>query len=203
MDLSQKIVTARKTKGLTQEQLADSANVTVRTIQRIESGESIPRSYTLKTIATVLDTSFEELAANTESSTTVAADSLNLPTASGNEDGKHFLQILCLSCFSYIVIPFIHFLVPAWLLKRSKPQNPTIIAFARKVIIVQVYWLVALHSLLLLTLGYNLIRAAYFQKTMLVNYLWPFLAMYFLNIIIIIASILRIKKTNFSFQPAA
>lgn len=200
MDLSQKIVIARKKKGLTQEQLADSANVTVRTIQRIESGESIPRSYTLKTIATVLDSSFEELTADTGE--TSPANPVNLPVASGGEDGKHFLQILCLSCFSYLVIPFIHFLVPAFLLKRSKEQNPAIIAFARRVIIIQVYWLVALNSLMLLTLAYNLIRAAYFQKTMLVNYLWPFLAMYFLNIIIITASILRIKKADFSLQPA-
>ncbi len=51
MDIAGKLVDARKRKGLTQEQLADLANITVRTIQRIERGDSIPRAYTLKTLA--------------------------------------------------------------------------------------------------------------------------------------------------------
>lgn len=202
MELSQKIVIARKRKGFTQEQLADSANVTVRTIQRIESGESIPRSYTLKTIAAVLDIGFEELTAGTGEA--IPAKPLNKPAVSGSEDedGRHFLQMLCLSCFSYLVIPFVHFLVPSFLLKRSKEKNPRIIAFARRVILLQVYWIVALNSLMLLTLAYNLIRVSYFQKTGLVNYVCPFLAMYFLNFIIIIACILRIKKADLFLQPA-
>jgi transcriptional regulator with XRE-family HTH domain len=44
MTLAEKIVAARKRKGYTQEELADLAAVAVRTIQRIESGETIPRS---------------------------------------------------------------------------------------------------------------------------------------------------------------
>ncbi|MFD1164068.1 helix-turn-helix domain-containing protein [Sphingobacterium daejeonense] len=51
MELSQKIALLRKQKGLTQEQLAERAGVTVRTIQRIESGETIPRAYTLQNLA--------------------------------------------------------------------------------------------------------------------------------------------------------
>ncbi|WDF69631.1 helix-turn-helix transcriptional regulator [Sphingobacterium oryzagri] len=50
MDIASKLIDARKRKGLTQQQLADLANITVRTIQRIERGESIPRAYTLKTL---------------------------------------------------------------------------------------------------------------------------------------------------------
>jgi len=54
-DLGKKIVELRKAKGLTQEELVEKCNLNVRTLQRIESGEVIPRSYTLKTIFTALD----------------------------------------------------------------------------------------------------------------------------------------------------
>ncbi|HEY3406465.1 MAG TPA: helix-turn-helix domain-containing protein [Ohtaekwangia sp.] len=54
-DLGKKIVELRKAKGLTQEELVSLCNLNVRTLQRIESGEVSPRSYTVKTIFTALD----------------------------------------------------------------------------------------------------------------------------------------------------
>lgn len=49
-ELGKKIAELRKAKGLTQEELVDLCNISVRTIQRIETGEVTPRSYTVKTI---------------------------------------------------------------------------------------------------------------------------------------------------------
>lgn len=54
-DLGKKIVDLRKSKGLTQEELVEKCNINVRTLQRIESGEVTPRSYTVKTIFAALD----------------------------------------------------------------------------------------------------------------------------------------------------
>ncbi len=180
MPLPDKIVSARKKKGLNQEELAEMAHVTVRTIQRIESGESVPRSYTLKAIATALGTSLEEL--HTEAATT------EQETA-----GAHLRQLLCLSCFAYLVVPYIHFLAPAYLLKRSKTTDPRTMQFGRQLIRGQVYWLVALHGLMLLTLAYNLLQAAYFDNRYFVHYLLPFFAMYIANAVIIL---LRLKSTD-------
>lgn len=42
-------------KGLTQEELVEKCNISIRTIQRIEAGEVTPRSYTIKTILAALD----------------------------------------------------------------------------------------------------------------------------------------------------
>jgi transcriptional regulator with XRE-family HTH domain len=53
-DLGKKIAELRKAKGLTQEELVEKCNLNVRTLQRIESGEVTPRSYTVKTIFTAL-----------------------------------------------------------------------------------------------------------------------------------------------------
>jgi transcriptional regulator with XRE-family HTH domain len=59
--LGLKISELRKQKGLTQEELVDQCNINVRTLQRIESGEVSPRSYTVKTILTALDYDYETL----------------------------------------------------------------------------------------------------------------------------------------------
>ena len=53
-ELGKKIQELRKLKGLTQEELVERCNINVRTIQRIESGEVSPRSFTIKTILEVL-----------------------------------------------------------------------------------------------------------------------------------------------------
>lgn len=52
----------RLAKGYTQKELSDLSNISVRSIQRIENGEIVPRSYTLKTLAGLLDQSYEEFA---------------------------------------------------------------------------------------------------------------------------------------------
>jgi transcriptional regulator with XRE-family HTH domain len=54
-ELGRKISQLRKAKGLTQEELVDKCNITVRTLQRIESGEVTPRLYTIKTIFAALE----------------------------------------------------------------------------------------------------------------------------------------------------
>lgn len=54
-ELGRRISQLRTTKGLTQEELVQKCNISVRTIQRIENGEVTPRSYTIKTILDALD----------------------------------------------------------------------------------------------------------------------------------------------------
>jgi transcriptional regulator with XRE-family HTH domain len=54
-DLGRKIAELRKAKGLTQEELVETCNLNVRTLQRIEAGEVTPRSYTIKIIFSALD----------------------------------------------------------------------------------------------------------------------------------------------------
>jgi transcriptional regulator with XRE-family HTH domain len=59
-DLGRKIAELRKAKGLTQEELVGKCNLSVRTLQRIESGEVTPRSYTAKIIFAALDYSVSD-----------------------------------------------------------------------------------------------------------------------------------------------
>ena len=62
-NLGKRISELRKAKGLTQEELAEQSKISVRTLQRIESGVVTPRAYTIRVIYAVLkkDSSFMSL----------------------------------------------------------------------------------------------------------------------------------------------
>ena len=57
-ELGNKVAELRQQKGLTQEHLAEKCEVNPRTIQRIESGEVDPRSYTLQCLSRELEFDF-------------------------------------------------------------------------------------------------------------------------------------------------
>jgi uncharacterized Tic20 family protein len=57
-DLGMKIAELRQQKGLTQEKLAEYCEVSTRTIQRIESGEVEPRSFTRNSLGNILEFDF-------------------------------------------------------------------------------------------------------------------------------------------------
>ncbi|TCC87261.1 XRE family transcriptional regulator [Pedobacter frigiditerrae] len=186
MELGEKIAAERKRKGITQERLAELTNVTVRTIQRIENGNSIPRSFTVSAIAKALDTSYESLIFE------APGNAKNQGTLS--EDNIHFLQLLTLSCFSFIFIPIIHFLIPMWLLKRADIKDQKTKTLSRKTIKTQVIWVAATNLLLLLCLCFNIVSAFYLDRIILINFLWPLLLMYFFNAYLLTKDFIKIKR---------
>jgi len=60
VDFGKKLIEVRKYKGLTQGEVAELCNVTIRTIQRIESGIVKPRASTIKIISQTLRFDFFE-----------------------------------------------------------------------------------------------------------------------------------------------
>jgi len=63
-ELGRKIIELRKEKGLTQEEVVDKCNISVRTLQRIEAGEVTPRDFTIKAILAALDYDLSIIARN-------------------------------------------------------------------------------------------------------------------------------------------
>ena len=62
--LGKKILELRQNRGLTQGELAESCNISLRTIQRIESAEVTPRSHTIKVLLSSLDYDFDNSSIN-------------------------------------------------------------------------------------------------------------------------------------------
>lgn len=59
-ELGNKVLELRLKRGFTQAELAEKTNLSLRTIQRIESGEVTPRNYTIKVIFECLDYNLAE-----------------------------------------------------------------------------------------------------------------------------------------------
>ncbi len=187
MTLPEKIITARRTLGLTQEELALRAQLSVRTIQRIENGQSIPRMYTLRAIAKALNVPYDEI------------DSTPPDNVSGTmdqSDTTHFLRILCLSYFSYLVIPYVHFLIAQNMLRKEKRLNGPALSFARGMVRTQIRWVVLFHTGLLVTLAMNFFLQKYGNGTIIVNYLWVVFVAYIMNFLTITGYFFRIKAVT-------
>jgi transcriptional regulator with XRE-family HTH domain len=197
MQLGEKISLARKKKGLTQEELAGLTGLTVRTIQRIESNATSPQSFSLKKIASALDLEFESLIA------------VPLPTPANEQPMPvkdlpypdnttyHFMTVLNFSCFFYLVIPWVHFLVPIRLLKKRTDLPAADVEMGQKIIRQQIYWIIALHISMLLLLAYNLITVSINgDKGNTINYLWPFFLLYALNAVIILRNDFMIRRRH-------
>lgn len=107
--ISERIRTLRKAKGLSQESLAEHAGINLRTLQRIESGNVIPRGETLRLLAQALDVPVEELSAATT----------EVPATMYEDQG--FLKLMNLSALSFWFIPLGNMLVPfaLWMYKRN------------------------------------------------------------------------------------
>lgn len=103
-NIGEKIKNVRKKKGLSQEELADSAKVNLRTIQRIESSESEPRGKTFHLICDALAINAEEI------------------LDYGKQENNSFLVYFHLSVLIGLVIPSGNIVIPfiLWLTKKDK-----------------------------------------------------------------------------------
>tara|TARA_R110002153_G_scaffold130527_1_gene279424 strand:+ start:225 stop:806 length:582 start_codon:yes stop_codon:yes gene_type:complete len=106
-NIGQKIVELRKSKGYTQEELAEKAKVNLRTIQRIENEENKPSGNTLKFICEALDTLPEKI------------------IDYGKKEDLKLLVLMHLSVITYLVIPIGNILIPLifWVSKKDKIIN--------------------------------------------------------------------------------
>jgi transcriptional regulator with XRE-family HTH domain len=192
-----KIFDLRIRRGWTQEDLADNAGVTVRTIQRIETGATQPRLYTLKALASVLGTEVESLLHPDPATGQVSQASPAVEQAGAAPDPvlekQDNLYLLNLSSFLFLVIPFIHALLPYKIWRRHRS---TLYAPGRRIVLFQLKWTITLHGLLLITLIYNLMLVRYFGRAAsawLGNYLWVAAFMYALNAVVILRTAFRIR----------
>lgn len=117
-----KVRKIRNTKGISQELLAEESGLSIRTIQRIEKGESIPNGDTIRRISVSLKVGTDELM-----DWTIIEDT-------------DFLKKINLSALSFIFFPLLGILVPAliWSLKKEKIKNLNTVA--KKLINFEITW---------------------------------------------------------------
>ncbi len=111
-ELGRKLSELRKSKNLTQEELVERCHVSVRTIQRIESGEVTPRVSTVKIILAALGENFDTLQFPKQMTTTshwyqdlfVTAPDLQ----HGDEKNKNTFLTAAIGGIVFLVLQIIH-----------------------------------------------------------------------------------------------
>ncbi len=106
-DLGKQIKDLRTRKGFSQDELANRSGLNLRTIQRIEAGETEPRGDSLQRLSQSLDVTPDEL------------------TDWAVVEDNGYLSALNLFALSFIVFPLMGVVVPfiLWLMKKEKVKN--------------------------------------------------------------------------------
>lgn len=122
-ELSQRIKELRNRKGFSQEELSEKSGLSLRTIQRIEKGETEPRGDSLKRLASVFEVSPDEI--------------IDWQI----KEDKGFLLSLNLSALSFIIVPVLGVLVPLVLWVSRKDKIKGVNKLAKNVLNFEITWL--------------------------------------------------------------
>ena len=132
--LAEKIGLLRKSKGFSQEQLADESSINLRTLQRIESGSTEPRGNTLRSIAQALDTPIEDLLDFTK------------------QEDTSFLQMMNLASLSFWLVPLGNLFIPLmlWVMQRDKIKGVN--QLGKRMINFQITWCCSIYGFLIISI---------------------------------------------------
>ena len=121
-ELAKRIKELRNRKGYSQEELSENSGLSLRTIQRIENGETEPRGDSLKRLANTFG---------------VAPDEIIDWTI---QEDRGFLIALNLSALSVVLLPLLGILIPLimWISKKDKIND--INQISKEVINFQITW---------------------------------------------------------------
>lgn len=185
----QQIIQARKNKGLSQEQLAENSKINLRTLQRIEKGETIPRGDTLRRISESLGLPLE-----------------NLVSYISAED-YGYIKAMHFSALVFIILPLGNILLPLilWLVKKDKVKDLTY--FAKKLINFQITWSLITYLPFLIPIpwlwGSNIHSSPFvFSLSHFITWNYPVI-LYSLNIIYLIIAGIVIKDRQRNFFPVS
>ncbi|MCH4822126.1 serine hydrolase [Gramella lutea] len=128
--IARNLIYQRKLKGLTQKELSNITNVTVRTIQRIEKGETEPHLQTVKLIAAALEIEVDEL----------------IPLDNPKEENiqKKWLILFHATPFIGFVLPLFNIFIPLFLWIHKREDNKIYYEHGRKVINFQITVVIAI-----------------------------------------------------------
>lgn len=120
--ISHRVKTLRQSAGMSQNQLAEMAGVNLRTIQRIENGDSVPRGDTLRRIAQALQVDLESF-----TETEDQAGQKPLPD-------KGYLHLLNASMLSILISPVLWMILPLVLWITGKGKSSVVNEAGKKIL---------------------------------------------------------------------
>ena len=183
MELPKKIKELRTKKGFSQEELSEESGISLRTVQRIENGETEPRGDTLRRLANVLGASPDELIDWTI------------------QENRGYLVFLNLSALGFILFPLLGILIPFIMLTVKKDMIKDINKIGRALVNFEITWNIIIFILFIICLP-TLIKMKFGGGGMFsVSEFYIFILtvlLYVYNLILIFINSIRIhnKKTT-------
>ncbi len=122
--LAENLIYQRKLKGFSQKELSDRTNVTVRTIQRIEKGDTEPHLQTVKMLAAALEIEVNEL--------------LILDDPKEEDIQKKWLLLMHATPFIGFVVPLANIFLPLFLWIHKREDNKLYAEHGRRIVNFQI-----------------------------------------------------------------
>lgn len=188
-ELAKKIKQLRIRKRYSQEELANLTGLSLRTVQRIENGETEPRGDSLQRLASALEVTADEL--------------IDWP----EQEDSGFLVFLNLSALSFVAFPLLGIIIPfaIWMTKKDKIRyiNDT----GKKIVNFQVTWCILLFIFYIFFFGLSFLhihlRMSFMGLGTPETFLLFNVAMYLGNIVLILFNTYRTyKEKKVLYQPA-
>lgn len=172
-----KIKLQREKHGLTQTELAERAGLSLRTIQRLEAGNT-PKGYTLRSLATVLEVP----------ETTLLDTS---PIQDNNTVSDHTnIRLMNTVAFSFLFLPYANIILPV-LIWRKNRKSAVVFNEGIKIINFQIFWTITT-SLLLLICPY--IQSLFLIKFSLI--LWVLAVAFTINILFLLRTSIILNRNK-------
>ena len=174
-ELGKRLIEERIRRGMSQEDLAGESLLSLRTIQRIESGQTSPRGDTLKRLATALKVPVEDLI------------DCDLP------EDANLVVLLNLVQLSFLAFPLFGVLIPLiiWLANRNRVRDVDEVGQA--ILNFQASWSLLLFSIHLLGLAIILIMNEV-RRELFYGYAIAMGVFYIYNLIQILSNIIYYRK---------
>ena len=174
--LGLRIKELRKQKGISQEFLSEESGLSLRTIQRIENGETNPTGESLKRLSNALNVNPDELI-----------------DWSIKED-KRYLTFLNLSALTFLLFPLLGILIPfiLWTSRKGKIKN--INKLGKDLINFEITWTLLLFFIPFLWFLFS--KIGILESFTLSSIFTIIGVMYFINLIFILLNTLRISNGN-------
>ncbi|MFT7072656.1 MAG: transcriptional regulator with XRE-family HTH domain [Patiriisocius sp.] len=132
--LGQRLLSLRQEKGLTQEELVAQCNISVRAIQRIEAGEVVPRTYTIKTILAALGEDFENFTESNLENGLKKAFFLKIDDEQQASFITKHLKIAWIAGIVYFVLGFLELPANAYRVFENDPLYPNFFYIPLKIL---------------------------------------------------------------------
>lgn len=177
--LANRVIELRKRQGFSQEFLAEESGVSLRTMQRVENGETKPRGDTLQRIAKGLGITSEELIGWKLDSNT------------------SYLSMLNGSALSFLLFPILGILVPLvmWISKRKKIRK--VDEYGKEIINFQITWcffIFLIYISYVISIIFRVSILPRFTPAVILSLVVFVGVLYLLNIILILMNSVRIIK---------